>query len=107
MADLVSNEFQQKEWECYKDIPGCCKGYWCAPCLICDNASKLDKGAMGCILSCCFPACAVVLWRMEAREKYGIDGTTLMDVLWGLCCPALVNCQTAHEIEVRKQNGQF
>jgi len=44
----------------------------------------------------------VLLLRGEAREKYGIEGSTLGDVAATFCCGGCVNCQTASEI---KQHG--
>jgi len=43
-----------------------------------------------------------MLLRGEAREKYGIEGSTAGDAGAALCCAACVNCQTAAEI---KQHG--
>ena len=39
--------------------------------------------------------------RSEARERYGIDGSTGNDAVCSFCCGPLVNCQTAHEIKER------
>jgi Cys-rich protein (TIGR01571 family) len=47
----------------------------------------------------CIPA---LLLRQEARERWGIEGSTGEDVAVSFCCTPCVNCQTAVEIKERE-----
>ena len=85
---------------------------------------KGKDGCMWCLMSCCFPWVANSIFRTSARERYGIEVSchasvpchTLMSRVtqgdemadWGLgvCCEALVICQTAAEHEERNNPRQ-
>jgi len=70
--------------------------------MICSNASGLEEnGGLYCLLACCCPIVGVFLLRQKAREKYGIEGDMMNDLLCTCCCGACVNCQTAAEIKAR------
>ena len=79
-----------------------CFGYCCGPCLVKRNADDLGKpGFLYCLLSCCIPCVPIFILRQEAREKYGIEGSTGEDALCSFFCASCTNCQTAVEIEGR------
>merc|ERR1712215_61087 len=92
------------------DCSVCLCGTFCVPCLICTNARAMDKsGCLYNILSCLLPCLPTFLLRQEARERYGVEGSCLGDVVESSLCTPCVNCQTAAEIEhrggYRKQTG--
>ena len=75
----------------------------CVPCcLVKRNADDLGKsGWLCCLLSCLLPCVPIFILRQEARERYGIEGSTGEDAACSCCCGALVNCQTGAEIKER------
>ena len=60
-----------------------------------------------CLLSLCIPCLPVFVMRSEARERYGIDGSTVDDAVCSFCCSSCVNCQTAVEIKGRGDAVEF
>jgi len=99
----MSNEWKQGLCGCFDDCETCMCGSFCTPCLVYRNAEDLNKSGILCgLLACFIPCIPVLLLRGEAREKYGIEGSTLGDVAATFCCGNCVNCQTASEI---KQHG--
>eukprot|EP00090_Calanus_glacialis_P046002 TRINITY_DN8820_c0_g1_i1.p1 TRINITY_DN8820_c0_g1~~TRINITY_DN8820_c0_g1_i1.p1 ORF type:complete len:110 (-),score=20.52 TRINITY_DN8820_c0_g1_i1:63-392(-) len=108
MADIVQNEWQNKPWECYKDMGICLRGVCCCfpMIMMCDNGKALDRpSGTTILLALCCPFIAVGLNRAAAREKYGIEGSSGED--WGcaICCGGLANMQTAMEIKAREEVG--
>eukprot|EP00088_Acartia_fossae_P018160 TRINITY_DN20458_c0_g1_i1.p1 TRINITY_DN20458_c0_g1~~TRINITY_DN20458_c0_g1_i1.p1 ORF type:complete len:124 (-),score=21.99 TRINITY_DN20458_c0_g1_i1:108-479(-) len=102
MVSMTQNEWQNGTFGCFSDPMTCVKGYFCAPCMICQNGEKVGKGgAVYFLLSCCFPVCAISMFRTATREKYGIDGSDAMDWGLGICLPACTNCQMALEHKAR------
>ena len=95
-------DWKQGVCGCFGDCDVCLCGY-CCPCLLIKrNADDLGKeGLLCCLLSCFIPCIPIFILRTEARERYGIDGSTGNDAICSFCCGALVNCQTAHEIKER------
>lgn len=72
--DVVQNEWQDKELECFKDpvnmLFGCC----CYLCMVCDNAKRLEENVgLYCLLGYCCPICTIFMQRKTTREKYGIE----------------------------------
>jgi len=100
--NIIQNEWQYGVCECYQNLGICCKGYFCGPCLICDNGEAVGKDGCGwCMITCCFPWVSASLFRTAAREKYGIEGEEWQDWAMGVCCTPFVSCQTAAEHEER------
>ncbi|TRY63546.1 hypothetical protein TCAL_08303 [Tigriopus californicus] len=101
--DVVQNEWQQGELQCFKDPMTMLFGWFCSLCLVCKNAKDLGESVpMYCCLSCFCPVVGICLLRQKTRERYGIEGDTTKDVLCSCCCSACVNCQTASEIKARE-----
>merc|ERR1712110_694523 len=74
---------------CMGDCSICMCTTFCTPCQIYRTAEDLNKsGMLYCLLSCFMPCIPVLLLRGEAREKYGIEGTTMEDVGAAVCCGA-------------------
>ena len=78
----MSNGWHQGLCNCCGDISLCLCGLFCWPCLICSNARGLGKsGLIYNILGCFLPCLPVFLLRQNAREKYGIEGGDVEDVV--------------------------
>jgi len=106
MAGLMQNQWQHGICGCLSDPGLCCKGYFCALCMACDNAEKVGKGGMlWCCLTCLMPTCVISLTRTATREKYGIEGSPMMDWVFGCCLSACTNCNTAMEFKARDELG--
>merc|ERR1712241_616023 len=98
----MSGQWKQDTFGCFSNVGTCCFGYCCGPCLVKRNADDLGKpGFLYCLLSCCIPCVPIFILRQEAREKYGIEGSTGEDALCSFFCASCTNCQTAVEIEGR------
>jgi len=95
------------EWKngmcgCLGDCGTCCCVSWCFPCAVYRDANDLNKSGLLCgLVSCFFPCIPVFLLRGEAREKYGIEGSTAGDAMGAFCCTACVQCQIGSEIKER------
>ena len=118
----MSNGWHQGLCNCCGDISLCLCGLCCWPCLICSNARGLGKsGLIYNILGCFLPCLPVFLLRQNAREKYGIEGGDVEDVVssdslqisthWpclvqvvSWCCPCCTAVQTA--VEIQEQEGK-
>lgn len=93
-------QFQHGLCACFDDIGLCCIT-WFLPCL----TSGQNAEAMGenCLLygigsiTCVGPVTNGMI-RQKVREKYGIDGSFLMDIACHLCCPLCAIIQDAQEI---------
>jgi len=97
-----SQEWKQGICGCCGDGETCLCGACGAGCLIRRNADDLGKsGWLFCLLSCFCPCAAIFILRQEARERYGIEGSTAGDAMCSLCCYNLVACQTGAEIKER------
>ena len=121
--DNMSGQWKQDTFGCFSDM-GTCKfgsiyhsswfhfcinlqcsglcGSFCAPCLMRRNADDLGKnGLLLLVLFYCVPCVPIFILRKEAREKFGIKGSSGEDALCSCFCASCTNCQTAVEIEDR------
>merc|ERR1712061_93242 len=98
----VSGEWKHGICGCLGDCEICLCGA-CVPCLLIKrNADDLGKpGLLCCLLSCFLPCIPIFMLRSEARERYGIEGSTAGDAVCSFCCGPLVACQTGAEINER------
>ena len=70
------------------------------------NADDLGKnGLLLLVLFYCVPCVPIFILRKEAREKFGIKGSSGGDALCSFFCAAYTNCRTAVEIEDRGQRS--
>merc|ERR1711953_250658 len=80
--DLPTPEFKMSDWKssmlgCFGNCGTCCCVSWCYPCAVYRDAEALNKSGLLCgLLSCIVPCIPTMLLRSEAREKYGIEGST-------------------------------
>jgi len=95
----MSAEWKHGICGCSHDLEICCCGTFLPCCLTYQNAEALGKsGPLYLLLECIIPCLPILLLRKEAREKYGIEGSTAGDVACAVCCGYFVPCQTANEI---------
>merc|ERR1712001_261910 len=100
--DNMASEWKNGLCDCCGDCENCLCGSFCTPCLVYRNAEDLDKsGILYCLLGCFMPCIPLILLRIEAREKYGIEGGTCGDAMASVCCGCCVNIQVANEIKER------
>ena len=78
---------------------GCC-GCWCLPCLVGDNAERLDDSFwLYCFLTYLCPApIPVFILRQKTRERYGINGSSWKDAGAACCCTCCASVQIANEL---------
>jgi len=96
------SEFKQGLCNCCGDCGICMCTSFCTPCQTYQTAEDLNKsGMLYCLLGCFMPCIPILLLRGEAREKYGIEGSTMGDVAASCCCTGCALCQTAVEVKER------
>merc|ERR1739844_3780 len=88
---------------CKWKIGNCLCGWCCFPCLLCQNANKLEDityiPMIYYLLGCIAPCIPVFLMRQKIRELNGIEGDTMGDVIAACCCTCCANIQIANEID--------
>ena len=99
---------QRRAWttglfDCFSDMGICVCGYFCGPCLLCQNAN--DLGENGCALAFCIP-CPYnqTLLRVKIRSENNIEGNICDDYCTTICCSSCALCQEAREIKYLKMN---
>merc|ERR1712080_272031 len=82
----------------------CCYACYCGPCSMYDMAEELEegKGPPYLLLGLCFPLVPMVMLRSQAREKGGIEGSAVGDVLAACCCPACAHIQAYKQVNPQK-----
>merc|ERR1712215_67011 len=125
-TDMSSSNYQRptETWKgglfgCCGDIGVCLTGCCAQPCLAYDNAENLKpeefkdiqaftirinkSRLMCCLLGCFFPCIPAFVIRQQARDKYDIQDTNLIDDVGAACCCApCVQCQVGREIKQRE-----
>merc|ERR1711981_1114719 len=98
----MSAEWKQGLCGCCDDCATCCCGCFCTPCQVYQNGEDLNKSGILCCLGYLFMPCIpIMLLRTEAREKYGIEGSSGGDCVASCCCGPCASIQTANEIKSR------
>eukprot|EP00096_Caligus_rogercresseyi_P011829 TRINITY_DN478_c0_g1_i1.p2 TRINITY_DN478_c0_g1~~TRINITY_DN478_c0_g1_i1.p2 ORF type:complete len:103 (+),score=16.65 TRINITY_DN478_c0_g1_i1:288-596(+) len=98
----MSQTWKQGICGCCGDMEVCCCVSFCTYCSIYSQSENLGKpGILYSLIACVFPCIPIFLLRSEAREKYGVEGSTVDDALCSFCCGACVMCQTGVEIKER------
>ncbi|KAJ8337782.1 hypothetical protein SKAU_G00367480 [Synaphobranchus kaupii] len=110
---VQSNQWSTGICDCCDDLPVCCLGYWCFPCLACKTTG--DFGENCCLplldtlwtitqffgVPICVPPVAFAL-RVGVRYRYGIEGDMCSDCIYATFCNICSWCQVAREIKRRK-----
>merc|ERR1712071_228737 len=103
----VTNTNTMADWKhgicgCFDNCDTCVFGYFCHCCMNMQSADRLgeNKWLFG-LMTIFVPCIAYTLLRGKAREKYGIEGSTMEDVGMVCCCGGLSNCQVANEIKAQ------
>ncbi|KAJ8337783.1 hypothetical protein SKAU_G00367490 [Synaphobranchus kaupii] len=110
---VQSNQWSTGICDCFDDLPVCCLGYWCFPCLTCKTTA--DFGECICLplldilwtatqffgIPICVPPVSFAL-RVGVRYRYGIEGDMCSDCIYATCCNICSWCQVAREIKRRK-----
>ena len=78
-----------------------CNGLYDLPTCVCSSPNANLGDQTGKSPRCIWPCIPVFILRGEARERYGIEGSTAGDAMASCCCLPCVNCQTAAEIKGR------
>merc|ERR1711884_345954 len=98
----MGNDWKQGLCGCLGEPEVCLCGLCIPCCLVKQNADDLgNEGWLHLLLFCLFPCLPIFLQRSNARERYGIEGSTAGDAVCSFCCPELVMCQTGAEIKQR------
>jgi Cys-rich protein (TIGR01571 family) len=93
---------------CFNDMPTCCFGFWCHPCLYGINAEKIDGSS--CVGSClvyCLTSIFHLCWlphmskRKTLRMKYRLKEEPCHDCLVTAFCAGCSVCQEARELKTR------
>lgn len=109
-----STEYSAGFFDCFSD-PGSCLMAWCCPCIsYARNQDMLknnkihseESGGSDCTTYALFQCCGVG-WllgfqgRKATREKYGINGEDITDLLAHCCCTPCALVQEEKEIKLR------
>jgi len=98
----MSNNWQNGIFGCCSDIGQCCFAYFC-PCIVAGkNAEAMGENCclygflstLGCIGL--FTQSTI---RQKIRERYGIEGSFINDIMCYCCCPLCALVQEANEIK--------
>merc|ERR1719361_921067 len=99
----MASQWKQDFCNCMGDCEVCLCVSFCSLCQTYQTAEGLNKsGLLYGLLWCIAPCIPTILLRSEAREKYGIEGSTMEDVAAAVCCEPCTQCQTAVEVKERQ-----
>uniref|UniRef100_A0A3B4VBP2 Plac8 onzin related protein 6 n=1 Tax=Seriola dumerili TaxID=41447 RepID=A0A3B4VBP2_SERDU len=99
----VSNQWTSGICDCFQDLPQCCSGFWCFPCLAC--ATTAYFGECFCLpLMDMITLCPVVSMSMRVamRYHYKIQGDMGSDCVYSYFFNVCSWCQMAREIKRRR-----
>merc|ERR1712002_1165457 len=101
----MASDWSKGMFDCMSSFTTCLYGSCCGLCMVYETAEGLqESGILYCLLACCITPCVpVMMLRMNAREKYNIEGSTSDDAIMACCC----NCCTAIQVyqEVKARGG--
>merc|ERR1712029_293721 len=107
--DLPTPEFKMSDWKssmlgCFGNCGTCCCVSWCYPCAVYRDAEALNKsGLLYGLISCIVPCIPTMLLRSEAREKYGIEGSTAGDAVAAFFALLVFNAK----LEMKSRNVEI
>jgi Cys-rich protein (TIGR01571 family) len=100
------SQFTEDLCGCFSDLTVCLWA-WCVPGgICCVSASAVDKAtgtgtALPYFLVCCLVSIGGALNRTKIREKYMIDGSFIMDLVFWCCVPVCAATQEYREVRRR------
>ena len=100
--------FIESLFGCFDDVPTCCCGCFCTPCLFGRNAEKID-GSNCCLMCCAYSilTSCYFCWvphymkRDLLRQKYGLREDPCGDLPTTICCSPCGLCQEARFLKRR------
>lgn len=100
-----NHEWQNELCSCFKEPLICLYGWFCAPCMYCHNASRLNAGILKhvCCILCSPSNYAMTALRKDTREKYEIKGSYCNDFCVSIWCCPCANCQIWNETTTREE----
>ena len=99
------SNFNEDLFGCFSDLKVCLAG-WCLPC--CVQAVAVDKATgTGALIPClfvCFLGCiGGAINRGKIRERFGIEGSFIVDCLLWWCCAECSACQEYREVRNKER----
>jgi len=88
---------------CTNNCGLCLLGYFC-PCYLTGKvAESVGKNCLlfGLLAITPIRLCSNALLRQAVREKYGIDGSIVSDVVCGCCCSLCASVQEGNEVVIK------
>uniref|UniRef100_A0A669E9X0 Uncharacterized protein n=1 Tax=Oreochromis niloticus TaxID=8128 RepID=A0A669E9X0_ORENI len=96
MAEKPLTDWDSGLLDCFEDASTCCYGFWCGPCLTLTVAGRFgENNLLPLFLSL----------RAAMRNRYGIKGSLLNDIVISTCCAPCSWCQMHRELKHRKGRG--
>ncbi|XP_015232141.1 PREDICTED: cornifelin homolog B-like [Cyprinodon variegatus] len=115
MAETPLSEWKTPLFGCCQDVNTCCYGFWCCSCLACTVSRRFKQ-------SFCLPICdilspaiftpmgipifappAALTLRASIRNRYGIKGTAINDIVTSCFCVWCSWCQMDRELKERNR----
>uniref|UniRef100_A0A3B4G4N6 Uncharacterized protein n=1 Tax=Pundamilia nyererei TaxID=303518 RepID=A0A3B4G4N6_9CICH len=95
MAEKPLTDWDSGLLDCFEDASTCCYGFWCSPCLTLTVAGRFGENNL------------LPLFDLMAamRNRYGIKGSLLNDIVISSFCATCSWCQMHRELKHRKQLG--
>eukprot|EP01108_Squamamoeba_japonica_P009585 TRINITY_DN9041_c0_g1_i1.p2 TRINITY_DN9041_c0_g1~~TRINITY_DN9041_c0_g1_i1.p2 ORF type:complete len:111 (+),score=37.68 TRINITY_DN9041_c0_g1_i1:125-457(+) len=91
-------------FDCLSDIKVCLLTWLCPVCQLAQQKATVeghDCGLGDCIPVWCCALCCAVMVRGKIREKYGIDGSLVMDLLCTLFCGICSISQQTRQLDMK------
>merc|ERR1712226_1213656 len=102
-AANMASDWSKGMFDCMSTPTTCLYGWCCSCCMTYETAEDLgESGLLYVLLSCITPCVPVMMLRMNAREKYNIEGSTTDDALWSCCCTCCAGIQVYGETKTRE-----
>jgi len=91
-------------FECFGDIKVCLLSWICGTCQVAQQKATVeghDCGIGDLIPVLCCPLCCMISVRGKIREKYGIEGSLVSDILCAWGCAICAVTQQTRQLEAK------
>ena len=91
-------------FDCFSDIKVCLLSWLCGTCQVAQQKATVeghDCGIGDLIMVWCCGICCQVSVRGKIREKYGIDGSLVGDIVFSLCCMICSISQQTRQLDMK------